>query len=173
MSEKITTEELDHLAELEAAATPGEWTTCQGDDDDCIHVDGLDWQFSGPEDAKLIAATRNALPALLEMARELHISQEIGGWWCCGRGHTHMRIDARPKYNADAECPACALKAENAKLRKLLVEYAYVLGPRPGPAIPKDCCWKCGCCCGVSSDGASKKIKHRSGCGLAAALGET
>lgn len=75
---------LDHLAELEAAATPRPWfwrlrsafdsrpaEVWEGDE---VSANGVVTEFGGPRDAdaSLIAAARNALPALIEVARAMH-----------------------------------------------------------------------------------------------------
>ncbi len=65
----LTKEKLDELARLEAAATPGEWTT------DLsaylvVHSDGCVCSTVVKGDAVFIAGARNALPALIAMARE-------------------------------------------------------------------------------------------------------
>lgn len=78
----MTREEIERLEALEKAATPGEWTEIVShlsvgrtrhtswtigvsDDKD----DDVARSVAREEDARLIAATRNALPALLAMAR--------------------------------------------------------------------------------------------------------
>ena len=83
MAADLTEEELARLEALEAAATPGEWRAGTVDTD-CIfvpstHPDRISFEhvalrmnkhFDTHEaDARLIAAMRNAFPALLKAAR--------------------------------------------------------------------------------------------------------
>ena len=64
---------LDELEALEKAATPGPHATAnERGPGDCDVVDGTgEWlaEFERAEDAALFAAARNALPALLRVAR--------------------------------------------------------------------------------------------------------
>lgn len=74
MSTPLTEDEIAALEELEKAATPGEWTTGQGDHWSREVRAGFAapaWcgAKNGQNDAALIVALRNAAPRLLAMAR--------------------------------------------------------------------------------------------------------
>lgn len=84
------TDPLDTLRALEAAATPGPWTLGTRNEHGIVlspeHglVVSSPWTATGraDNDAALIAAARNALPALLTIARALPEDPGFGGSWC-------------------------------------------------------------------------------------------
>lgn len=87
--------DLDKLEALDKAATPGPWRTSmsgysiKSDDENlpivaCVHggMDASDAQLETFQDnAALISAMRNALPALLQAARERDEAVRLLRWW--------------------------------------------------------------------------------------------
>ena len=108
---------LDRLAELEQAATPGPWLHRTGPDDDwnVVQVDVLRFfeaSHDRPEsqaDATLIAESRNALPALIAIARaaercmppiRLLAESDDEPWYLTGAAVTEL-ADALARLDAD------------------------------------------------------------------------
>ena len=78
---------LDDLERLEKAATPGKWKYGNVFKDKCYANGELVFQErdgwnAKQDDRDLIAASRNALPALLRLARAaaMHLSDELGDY---------------------------------------------------------------------------------------------
>jgi hypothetical protein len=80
MSEYLSAAELDELAELEKAATPGPWHLHERSDTFTLSPSPTDTRVAACRvqkrggatwDAKMIAASRNALPKLLAEVRAL------------------------------------------------------------------------------------------------------
>jgi hypothetical protein len=82
------TVDLEHLEQLEKAATPGEWSVLYSEDPDRPGVYVNDGGFGtlyiaeecmqGPDDAELIVAARNALPSLIaDLRRERERNAEL------------------------------------------------------------------------------------------------
>ena len=115
---------LDELERLEKAATPGPWRECKEDPelgtsgtpvvrmyDEPDYVLGLvgDWGegATAREDAALIAAARNALPALIKIAKSVAASEpfEQDSVWpmgkacpvCCGFGAYATNLEDAPQ----------------------------------------------------------------------------
>lgn len=115
----VTDEQIDELERLEREATPGYWSNTH---DNCPRSNGIlcgsYWVVGnvgeGPcgdimstLDARLIAAARNALPALLAELRELRAyKQQVERVKACGkcggRGEVH-----RSRDNSWHECAVC------------------------------------------------------------------
>ncbi len=89
MTAALTIEQIEALEELEKAATPGEWRKPFEDgalaherDKSLLAIDKDGMAIvNRPEDAALIAALRNAAPALLQAARDnADLEQELEEW---------------------------------------------------------------------------------------------
>lgn len=70
MTADLTPEALDALAALDQAATPGPWRAASGSVETIVMSETVATMRLDDADAALIAAMRNALPALIAAARE-------------------------------------------------------------------------------------------------------
>lgn len=113
----MTRAEIERLEALERAATPGEWTAIVVDDEsdkprafvddydcglvtECLKTRESDGRQRCGDNARLIAATRNALPELLAMARA------VVEWSDAYRACFDMTLDRESRNAVVAECRA-------------------------------------------------------------------
>ena len=110
---------LDELEALEKAATPGpvKAANIRGPGDCDIIVDGEgDWlaEFESADDAAWYVAARNALPALLRVARA--VSEEKAAALAMDKAVTDgAYVGAQARYNRAVLATAAALAALEAK----------------------------------------------------------
>jgi hypothetical protein len=153
MTAPLTLEEIDALEKLERAATVGPWRF-RGDDDSYPHrhmavgIPRVGMLDNVDADPQFVAAARNALPALLSMAREqASVVKTIVCSFCgevTNRGATH-EVDTQLMADHIMRCakhPMMRLleEAEALKLLESALEFldrkASVIDPRD-----EDKCW--------------------------------